>query len=1417
MGDQKVQTGTPAKAPSKPEPATKAPEQTTGPTTPTPVKAPAPAPTPATAANRLHRAIGSRRAARRARAVGGPEVPAPSATGTSKDAAAAADPLGGLAISRPEEPAEKEAEDVARKVAAGESARVGSAGGPNISGTAQSPGIGKLHRVPATGSKPAAGVVQTAPSASTGTAGTTEVEPTGPTNTPASAKTPEPPKDEAPSGLEPISPAPAGAAGAGGSAPALSSTIGPIPEPTPASAVPTVDAPGSAAPNPGPATSTAVPATADGALLPAATTLAAAPASEPVDPATGAPASTPVPAGPEAGPDPVGAQAPGLADQVTSADVGESIPQPTLGILEQRLGADLGYIRLHRGAEADNLARRIAARAFTRGNDIWLASDASPFDIELMAHEVTHVLQGIPGTIHRDPESTSTASGKESEEIRSAKPPLGVMKYGTSLEFSNPPKVPKFKEPYHSGTGLKWRSDKQRDETVDELTTKEMEEIPDVKFVAGKADQRYFWKKNTIRKVQDNLWSSKYEGSRSEVKAFKELGQDSFIYVGTADEVGERIAFPRWNKDLKFTETLQVDHRKEWQLGGSYDDMSNLWLLERSPNLHSGLYIRESIRQQIEDFLNDAQVKPVLLRLNPKLNLKEILKPVHLGMRPESWQVTWKPGPMENTNVKYPAADTHGTDTGNAAATADMLSKGLGANDYWEESEIGGPKHLAGLTPTDIPGDDPNILSIFPQRSGGGQVRRLHRNLAGGSSGDPKNGETSWNISNFNGSMAERADMRSVWELNGFTWFGASGSKPSKNGEAVLGQFSGKLFPQRKTLNDKNEEIWQKAGLEKELNKVDLLALEGVKWGGYYDRETMLKKFAKIDVPYFSPVQFADLGFDLVDGFSGHGSIEKPTIKLLDRVQIGVEVGGEHGIDVYATITGDQLNLPGPFKTTGGELTLGVGAGGLMVGGQLDFAIQGLGTGYVKGLAAQKEGGPSFALEGKLLFDKKLFTKAELGVTYQDQKWGVSGELEVGPGKIKGIRRANAKINVSDETVSADGSFEPDFEGIESGHLGLRYSEATGTEITGDLVLGQNIPGIKGGALSATISKAPGSADWSLAASGTAQPKIPGLPAQLTVSYKDGIFDASVQAEYSKGMMSGSLMVGATNRPVGSDGKPGEQPGTEISAYGGGQMTVRLSPMIAGTVGAQVNKKGELDFLGEIAAPNAIDLFGEKSVQKDIFTISIDIPIFGVVVPVVKQRVGIFATIQGGAGVRASIGPGQLRNASLRVNYNPEHEDQTKVTGAAQVYVPAFAGLRLFIRAGIGAGIPLVSVEGGLEIGGELGIRGEATAGVKVDWTPTQGFDVTAQAAVSAEPVFRFDIGGYVKAEASVGFFSYDLYSKHWEFAALEYGSGLKLGVQLPVHYQEGKPFDLSLSDVQFDVPQIDPKQILTDLIKRIA
>lgn len=95
------------------------------------------------------------------------------------------------------------------------------------------------------------------------------------------------------------------------------------------------------------------------------------------------------------------------------------------GALQKQMGASLGRdfneVRIHTGAEADELNRRLSARAFTIGSDIFFTRGAyDPDSIsgrELIAHELIHVVQQRNGGVSGDARGiTVRPAGDEFEQ-----------------------------------------------------------------------------------------------------------------------------------------------------------------------------------------------------------------------------------------------------------------------------------------------------------------------------------------------------------------------------------------------------------------------------------------------------------------------------------------------------------------------------------------------------------------------------------------------------------------------------------------------------------------------------------------------------------------------------------------------------------------------------------------------------------------------------------------------------------------------------------------------------------------------------------------------------------------------------------------------------------------------------------------
>lgn len=80
-----------------------------------------------------------------------------------------------------------------------------------------------------------------------------------------------------------------------------------------------------------------------------------------------------------------------------SMNSGAPLPGEVRQEMETRFGHDFGAVRLHSGTESQTLNRSLHARAFTRGNNIFLGQRAAhPSSVEgkrLLAHELTHVIQ----------------------------------------------------------------------------------------------------------------------------------------------------------------------------------------------------------------------------------------------------------------------------------------------------------------------------------------------------------------------------------------------------------------------------------------------------------------------------------------------------------------------------------------------------------------------------------------------------------------------------------------------------------------------------------------------------------------------------------------------------------------------------------------------------------------------------------------------------------------------------------------------------------------------------------------------------------------------------------------------------------------------------------------------------------------
>lgn len=968
--------------------------------------------------------------------------------------------------------------------------------------------------------------------------------------------------------------------------------------------------------------------------------------------------------------------------------------------MEQSLSHDFSEVKIHDDKESAELCASLNAQAFAIGNDVFFNTGKydpeSDQGKELLAHELTHVVQ------QKDQVQRMVVQRQKGKGGGKPKGKIGDGKITLSkLE------MPKLKEHNSAKIGNSVERKKGYDRD---------------KAMKGEKSQTSVWKQNAdvTAGVQDTVDKLKTKaGKKTSSPDVYFLKWESIKLFGTEKQLVENSKVPIWNKSGKVS-AYDVDHIKELQLNGT-NDIGNMELLNFSSNRGSGSVIDKKIREAVNIFITDQATIDKYGSDVPK-DVEKALK-------------------------KYTIAFESVSYTENIAGEKDK--------DYWSFDDIKGGKHLKKFEKMtkneieDIAGEEDNPVA-FTSEVGGAQMK--NSNLS---------------------------------RMPGFK--GSINLKKGKSGD-IAGSINGKFNP--------NTKIFEPLDLS-----VNLYRMDAVDFGGYIKRraqggnlETIL---SNLKVKGLSPVEI-----DSVDMLPAAGIMVKgriiPSINILGKDGIDFTIVGTE-IEISKTFYAGEVNIPPPFKINDGSLTIFAGTNGFGVRGDLNFEIQNVGKGKLSG-----EGKSSglFMIKGNFEFDKKIFNKADVEVSYThagegNDKWELKGNIQIPHGKIKGVKKAEIGVSYDGTTLKANGTADFDIPGIEHGKLDVIYANEQMT-IEGEVDIKHKL--VKSGKINAKVVKT--GEDYNVSLSGKAQPNIPGVEADLSVDYAVGILTISGTVGYTKGRLSGSITVGVTNQAVGADGKPSGTAGKSLTAFGGGSLTLGITDWLQGTAGVMLKPDGSIEVVGKIGIPQAVNIFEKKEIKKEIFKApTIEIPIFAI--PVGSRSIGLVATIGGGADAYASIGPGQLTEAAVEITYNPAHEENMKVSGNAKFRVPAEAGLRLYVRAGIGLSIGIARVAGGIELGGALGIEGAAEASVQVNWSPSQGFKFDAEASVYVQPKFKFDVNAYIEAVLDLWVTEFSKEWK-WNLYAFEYGPALRFGIKFPVHYEENKPFDISLNDVQFETPEIN-------------
>lgn len=1068
-----------------------------------------------------------------------------------------------------------------------------------------------------------------------------------------------------------------------------------------------------------------------------------------------------------------GALSPAIEQRIeASRGHGQPLAPAVRADMESRFGSDFGDVRTHTGAEAAELSRALDAQAFTSGSDVFFDSGryapAAPAGRALLAHELTHVVQqgDSPAAARQvqrakgdgDAGKTAAAGAKTTDATTS------IAATGNGELVGGQVVVPELNLPKKPNMA-----------TPAPFTVAKNADLKEMR------SSRQVQKWESARKNSASGWSSKLKAKRESAKntnvlpdppngkkgaaryLFKVGALDSWV-IGDDASIPGKLLRPWWDRSGS-KKVFAVDHILELQLGGQDED-TNYQLLETGANSRAGELIFDAVDAAIDAALPPknlpaAEVPEALRKLPPKEERKDDAAAPAASAAPSPTPSAAPAGTAANTGA--PAGKKKEVSARKKATVAlrrqyDIVFTTVKAaanpattGPFWKKTDIDAGEHVDTLKPASAA----EVKSMF----GEGKVQVFPQPLAGSplTITDGKAAAKKWG----------QFEILSLNHANG----------------------TGSITLALETKNAKGEPFAIR--IIGDADDPRLATLERA--SGHLPR---------IKAKLLSDIVTDNFDFDENMGASGSGELTVDGIDLVKGAKFAVElVDGEPVFT--ASFSPEEVKIPGPVKITACSFMLRAGGGDVGASGQVQLA---LGEFAACTLSASGSARTGLSLTGQLDISKSDLFDGSGRVTYTRSASG-EGKLSADASltirkKLPGLKKATLRLGVSPEgALTFGGSGELTIPGFESASFNLSADEKGDIHLSAKLAYAGKSKVVKRGELTVEISRS--GDDYDLAGKGWLEPDLSGVDAsaRLELGYAKGLLTGRLDAQYTKKVVAGKLTLNA-KAGVGDNDEP-------LKVWGSGSVDFKAAPWLKATVGLTLGEDGSLTVAGKLGIPAPVELFPKKEYKKQILPLAApSIPIFGFAVAGVN--VGVFLNIDGSLDFIASFGPGQLTEASVGITWSPDDEDATELDGKATFVIPAYAGLKLTVDAGLGVGAAVISAIGGLSVWGELGVQASAGLGVDLKWKPGLGIKLNGEAKADAEAVLKLGAGGFIKVVAKI---IGTIYEERFPAGEFTLGSGLKIGVTLPVSYEPDKSFELDFSKIDIRTPEISAGD-LVDKIK---
>lgn len=448
---------------------------------------------------------------------------------------------------------------------------------------------------------------------------------------------------------------------------------------------------------------------------------------------------------------------------------------------------------------------------------------------------------------------------------------------------------------------------------------------------------------------------------------------------------------------------------------------------------------------------------------------------------------------------------------------------------------------------------------------------------------------------------------------------------------------------------------------------------------------------------------------------------------------------------------------------------------------------------------------------GRLLVEVPRLVRGALDWEYAGGQ--LSGVLTVGRDRLRElglpIESGSLTLNMAGRSlaVTAAATTGKSLPLISDGHLAVTYDasrESFAASVAGQV----DVPGLERTDFTVAMES-----DGRWHGEGSIAANFAGASGSLHLVMDDwALVSAEGAVAYSRGPLSGTItarLVAANER------RPGE-----LAVSGDGDLTVTIAPWLTGTGHAVLHPDGEVDLEGALQFPEEVELFKERKVEKTLYQLDQEFPLWGITIPVVGS-IGLIAEIHAKLGVRSRFGPGVLRDTVVEGTYSTRSASPagggSGATGDArsapepsfavsgELFLPTGAELIVVVGGGVGLATLVAELTGGIDIAGSAGAY--ATLSVRPRFQYADGkYSFQGVAEIQAAALAKLDVNAYAAAEVGIGWLSKEVWRKEWNLLAFTWDPGLTFGLRARLDYTLGEPFEPNL---EFEPVAIDPARLV--------